>query len=111
VTTWAATGDDRLLAYENATALADLLNDSLTTYKVRDRQGNPPDLDDVGFVIESVSDVVLGERGRRVDHGRVAFTYEQVVTMAELLGALLPVLAEEAHTARQEHARRMGRLN
>lgn len=105
MTTYAATGDERLLAWENAAALSDLLNEALTVYAVKHRRGRTPDLDDDALVMVSESDVVLGERGTRLLDRRVRFTYRQVMNMADMLGALLPFLAAEAHAARVDHER------
>lgn len=99
MTSWAITGDQRHLAYENACELHGMLTDALNDLAAK---GDNVDLDDIAFVIASDSDVVLGEQGRRLMDGRMGFTGAQVIAQAEMLGALLPELAREAHNATGE---------
>lgn len=104
--------DERLLAWENAAMLADSINVALTGFFLARKDGKARELDDPAWRIPSQSDVVLGERGVRVDAkgyrartGKlVSFTYRQCMTMAETLGHLLPRLAMDAREARDEWA-------
>lgn len=99
MTIFAISGDRRHLAYENACALHGMLVDALNDLA---EKGDNVDLGDLAFVIDSESDVVLGEHGHRLADGRMAYTGSQVIAMAEMLGALLPELAREAHNATGE---------
>lgn len=96
---FAVTGDRRHLAYENACELHGMLSDALNELAAK---GDNVDLDDIVFVIASESDVVLGERGHRLADGRMGYTGSQVIAQAEMLGAMLPELAREAHNATGE---------
>jgi hypothetical protein len=103
VTAWAISGDRRHLAYENACALHGMLSDALNELSAK---GDNVDLDDLAFVIDSESDVVLGEHGSRLSDERLAFSGMQLLAMAEMLGAMLPDLAREAHNATGEWNKR-----
>jgi hypothetical protein len=100
-----------MIAWENAAALGDMLNQALTKYFV-EAHDTAPSLDEPAVRLTSDSDVVLGVRGKRVagskrvggslKGSRVEFTYRQTMAMAATLGHLLPRLADDARRAREE---------
>jgi len=102
--TWETTGDERLLAYENALHLHGLLTDALNTAVLAD---GGEDLDAAAYAIASASPIVLGERSTvSMPDGRRVFTVRQAIAQAEMLNALLPDLAAEAFKARREREAR-----
>ena len=101
---WASTGDERLLAYENALALHGLITDALNAAVLADAG---QDLDAAAYAIRSDSPIVLGERSTIThDDGRRIFTVRQTIAQAEMLNALLPELAAEAYKAKCEREAR-----